>query len=214
MITSKIKKERGEGALKWIAIVCVVAFAALSALLWTQQKRSSAEAEQLRAQAAAAEAMRAKLEEQVAAGEEARKIGSQDNLELVRLRGEVATLRPLQKQVQQLQTENQQLKATVQQLQHSAGESAALRTQNQQLQGAIQSKVQIDTCINNLRTIEAAKAAWAAQYQKQPVDTPTDDDLFGPGKPLPQKPVCAANGIYTLNQVQIKPTCTIPGHAY
>ena len=214
MITSKIKKERGEGALKWIAIVCVVAFAALSAFLWTQQNRSRAEAEQLRAQAAAAEATRAKLEEQVTAAEEARKTGSQDSLELVRLRGEVATLRPLQKQVQQLQTENQQLKATVQQLQHSAGESAALRTQNQQLQGAIQSKVQIDTCINNLRTIEAAKAAWAAQYQKQPVDTPTDDDLFGPGKPLPQKPVCPANGIYTLNQVQIKPTCTIPGHAY
>jgi DNA repair exonuclease SbcCD ATPase subunit len=219
MITSKIKSEtagneRGEGALKWVAVLCVVALAGLSAFLWAQQNRSKAQVVELQAQLATAEATRQKLEEQVAAAEEAQKGGSQDNLELVRLRGEVASLRPLQKQVQQLQSENQQFKATVQQLQQSASESAALRTQNQQLQGAMQNKAQVDACINNLRTIEAAKAAWAAQFQKQPTDTPTEDDLFGPGKPLPQKPVCPANGIYTLNQVQVKATCTIPGHVH
>jgi TolA-binding protein len=200
--------------MKWVAILCIVGLGGLAAFLFAQQGRYKAEIAQLQAQVAGGEAMRHKLEEQVATAEEARKAGSQDSLELVRLRGEVASLRPLQKQVQQLQGENQQLKATVQQLQQSNADANTLRAQNQQLQGAMQAKAATDTCIANLRNIEAAKAAWAAQYQKQPTDMPTDDDLFGPGKPLPQKPVCPANGVYTLGQVQAKPTCNVPGHAY
>jgi uncharacterized protein (DUF3084 family) len=205
---------RGVGALAWLAILCIVALGGLAGFLWMQQGRCKTQIAGLEVQVAQAEATRQKTEEQLAAVEEARKAGEQDNLELVRLRGEVASLRPLQKQVQQLESENQQLKTTVQQLQQANAANAALRTQNEQLQGAIQSKVQVDACIGNLRTIERAKAAWAAQFQKLPTDIPTDDDLFGPGRPLPQKPMCPANGVYALGQVQAKPTCNIPGHVY
>jgi TolA-binding protein len=205
---------RGDGAIKWVAIICILALAAVAAVLFSAQTRSKARMAELQAQQAALQAANQKLEEQQAAAEEARKVAPQDNIELVRLRGEVASLRPLQKQVQQLQTENQQLKTQIQQLQQANADTAALRSQNQQLQGAIQSKAQTDACIGNLRNIEAAKAAWAAQYQKQPIDVPTEFDLFGPGKPLPQKPVCPAGGIYTLGAVQARPACNIPGHAY
>ena len=206
--------ERGEGALKWVAVVGVVVFAALAAVLWAQQNRSKAQVQDLQAQHAALQAENQKFQEQQAAAEEARKGASQENMELVRLRGEVASLRPLQKQVQQLQAENQQLKQNVQQLQQANADTAAMRAQNQQLQGALQAKTQADVCIANLRNIEAAKAAWAAQYQKQPTDMPTDDDLFGAGKPLPQKPICPGGGGYAIGIVQARPACNIPGHAY
>lgn len=166
----------------------------------------------------ALQAQVAELQAQVQSAEEQKAVTQArpepDNLELVRLRGEVAGLRPLQKQVQQLQSENAQLKSQVQQLQRTSGDTAALRAQNEQLQSAFQTKIQTDTCVASLRQIEAAKSAWAAQFQKQPADLPTDADLFGPGKPLPQKPVCAAGGVYTLNPVAAKAVCSVPGHTY
>ncbi len=67
-------------------------------------------------------------------------------------------------------------------------------------------------CVQHLRTIDGAKEEWALAHKKTIGDTPTDADLFGPGKIIFTKPVCPANGIYMLNPMSNKPTCSIPGH--
>ena len=198
--------------MKWVAIILAVALIATAAALLPKQSRQKGQIAALENQVAQLTAEKEALEQKQAQAVTATE--SQDNLELVRLRGEVASLRPLQKQVQQLQGENQQLKTSMQQLQQGNAETAALRAQNQQLQGAMQAKAHADACIANLRNIEAAKIAWATQEQRQPNDVPTDVDLFGPGKPLPQRPLCPGGGQYNVGPVQARPTCTVPGHAY
>jgi len=73
-------------------------------------------------------------------------------------------------------------------------------------------KTQQTACIGNLRTMEGAKATWALETKRGSTDTPTDADLFGPTLYMQSKPQCPANGAYTLNQVDTKPTCSVPSH--
>jgi prepilin-type N-terminal cleavage/methylation domain-containing protein len=72
---------------------------------------------------------------------------------------------------------------------------------------------QRQACINNLKTIEGAKAMWALEMKKTDSDVPSDSDLFGPGKNVDPKPTCPAGGTYDLRTVGEKPTCSIPDHA-
>ena len=67
-------------------------------------------------------------------------------------------------------------------------------------------------CMGNLKTVDGAKATWALEQRRGSTDTPTDADLFGPGLYLAAKPGCPANGNYSLNQVDAKPTCTVASH--
>ena len=69
-------------------------------------------------------------------------------------------------------------------------------------------------CIANLKTIDGAKATWALEQKKTNNDTPTDADLFGNTSYIREKPSCPAGGTYALNDVQTKPTCTIPDHSF
>ena len=69
-------------------------------------------------------------------------------------------------------------------------------------------------CVANLRTIDGAKATWALEQHKNNGDVPTDADLFGPTSYIREKPGCPANGTYSLNQVDQKPSCTVPEHTY
>jgi len=69
-------------------------------------------------------------------------------------------------------------------------------------------------CVANLRTIDGAKATWALEQRKTNTDVPNDGDLFGPTSYIREKPTCPANGVYSLNQVDTKPTCTIPDHTF
>jgi hypothetical protein len=71
-----------------------------------------------------------------------------------------------------------------------------------------------DACIGNLKAIQGAKTAWAIEHKKQPGDTPTDADLFGPDKYMREKPTCPEGGIYKFNSVAEKPSCSIPSHRY
>ena len=71
---------------------------------------------------------------------------------------------------------------------------------------------QRNACMANLRIIDGAKASWALENKKRETDTPTDADLFGPGKYIRDKPVCPQGGVYWLNPVDTKPTCGIQGH--
>lgn len=71
---------------------------------------------------------------------------------------------------------------------------------------------QKNTCINNLRMIDAAKQQWALEKSKSASDTPTWDDLkpyLGRGGAIPH---CPKGGEYTIGSVGQHPTCSIPGH--
>ncbi len=98
-----------------------------------------------------------------------------------------------QQQVQQLQTENERLRVSGQQA--------------QQLSPA----AQINACINNLRQIDGAKQQWALERRAAATAIPTAQDLtpyFRGGMPT-----CPGGGQYSINAVNVPPTCSIPGHA-
>lgn len=67
-------------------------------------------------------------------------------------------------------------------------------------------------CLNNLRTIEGAKAVWTLENHKTTNDVPTDSDIFGPDRNIKEKPSCPAGGTYTLGPVGQPPRCSVPGH--
>lgn len=100
-----------------------------------------------------------------------------------------------QEQLQQIQTENQQA--------NTAPEPSA-----EQLLSAV---TQLNMCINHLRQIDAAKQQWALENDKTADAIPPAQDL------LPYFrggifPVCPSGGGYTINAVDVLPTCSIPGH--
>jgi prepilin-type N-terminal cleavage/methylation domain-containing protein len=73
-------------------------------------------------------------------------------------------------------------------------------------------KAQQTACISNLKTIEGVKGTWALEARKSSSDTPVDSDLFGAVSYLRDKPNCPASGTYALNQVDAKPSCSVPAH--
>jgi len=66
-----------------------------------------------------------------------------------------------------------------------------------------------NACINNLRQIETAKAAWAEANHKSATDIPTMDDLCGTNNFLRFIPTCQKGGIYSLKAVGQKPVCSL-----
>ena len=69
-------------------------------------------------------------------------------------------------------------------------------------------------CQANLRSIAGAKMTWALEQRRGNADVPTDADLFGPTLYISAKPGCPANGSYTINQVDTKPTCSVVMHTF
>jgi type II secretory pathway pseudopilin PulG len=75
------------------------------------------------------------------------------------------------------------------------------------------STAQLNSCINNLRQLDAAENQWALEKDKKTGDVCTEDDL----KPYirlvgGQLPKCPQGGTYTIGPVGEQPTCSIPGH--
>lgn len=68
---------------------------------------------------------------------------------------------------------------------------------------------QKNACIENMTKIDGAKHAWAVETKKVSSDVPTDADLFGNTLYIREKPGCPASGTYTLNRVDLKPTCSV-----
>lgn len=78
-------------------------------------------------------------------------------------------------------------------------------------------KSSIDTaqrraCSINRRNIDGAKLQWAVEHHEDTTATPADDDLFGENAYIEHKPDCPAHGIYSLNQVREKCTCSLSRH--
>jgi hypothetical protein len=106
--------------------------------------------------------------------------------------------------------------------QHLTTARTALELQQQHLQDLEAEKQRLalagaavinqNTCINNLRQIDAAKQQWALENNRNDDDIPTAKDLL-PYLKNGVFPVCPAGGKYSINAVGELPTCSIPGHA-
>ena len=76
---------------------------------------------------------------------------------------------------------------------------------------------QADTCISNLRIIDAAKSSWALENHKQSTDTPADSDIQpyvgrGSSGELPTCPNDSQQTFdtsYSPNDLGTKPTCLL-----
>jgi prepilin-type N-terminal cleavage/methylation domain-containing protein len=68
-------------------------------------------------------------------------------------------------------------------------------------------------CLLNQRNIDGAKVRWALDNKKPMDATPSDADLFGRNSYIEHKPDCPASGIYNLNAVEEKCTCSLIVHA-
>ncbi len=110
---------------------------------------------------------------------------------------------------------------SAQSAQNLATARAALRLQQQHLQDLqTENKLVTDagltiihrnTCINNLREIDAAKAQWALDKNKPGDAVPTAQDLL-PYLKDGVFPACPDGGTYYLNSVDTVPTCNLQGH--
>ena len=68
----------------------------------------------------------------------------------------------------------------------------------------------------SLKAIDGAKTVWAKEHNKTTNDTPTESDLFGPGRYIADRSMvaCPIGGTLTLGRVGEKPKCSIEGHTY
>ena len=67
-------------------------------------------------------------------------------------------------------------------------------------------------CAINRKNIDGAKLQWALEHQQPPTATPADEDLFGEDAYIEHKPECPASGVYSLNAVKEKCTCSVSTH--
>jgi len=86
------------------------------------------------------------------------------------------------------------------------------------------STMSANSCINNLRILDSAKAQWALLQKKKNTDIPAGSDIqpYMGGGPAGELPVCPIDpkqtfdSSYSLNSIGAKPTCKImpadPGH--
>ncbi|HTA94902.1 MAG TPA: hypothetical protein VK769_02140, partial [Verrucomicrobiae bacterium] len=117
----------------------------------------------------------------------------------------------LRNTVMQLQATNQKLS---QQLKATSTFAQQQQAQLQQLAAVQQAEAEAgerNTCINNLRQIDAAKQQWALEKNKTAEAIPTAQDLL-PYFKDGVFPVCPSGGTYTLNAVGELPVCSIPSH--
>ena len=213
---------------RWVLWLCIVALVISELLLFSANQQKSA---------AQAEARDAKLQvEQLQAELDKSKDSSAEsqNSEIARLRSEHQDLLRLRNEIRQLTDANEQLNQTNQQLLQQLKATRSVTQQQQEaLQAwqadavaaqqaqraaalAAQQQAQTDvaqrnTCINNLKQIDAAKQQWALVNNKTDVDVPTVQDLL-PYLKSGSFPVCPGGGTYTINAVGLPPTCSIPGH--
>src|SRR6058998_1953710 len=68
-------------------------------------------------------------------------------------------------------------------------------------------------CALNRRNIDGAKLQWSVDHRQPVTATPADADLFGEGGYIDHKPDCPARGVYELNSVEAKCTCSVITHA-
>ena len=196
-------------AKRWFAWVCLALMLVAEFFLFrANHERDAARTDLRDAQRQLREAQtELKALQNSSAGQQAAEIAS------LHKQNEALTVKvsALQKNVVQLQTENQQT------AQHLTTARSALELQQEHLQQLqaeqqqAQAVADANTCINNLRQIDAAKQQWALEKEKSATDVPTAEDLL-PYFKDGIFPVCPDGGTYSINAVGDLPACSIQGH--
>jgi regulator of replication initiation timing len=125
----------------------------------------------------------------------------------------------LQNENNRLRGVNQQLTQQLQTSRDAVQQQQQMQTENQQANPApepsaeqsLSAVAQLNLCLNNLRQIDAAKQQWALENDRTANAIPSAQDLL-PYFEDGLFPVCPSGGIYTINAVDVPPTCSIPGH--
>ena len=195
-----------KNAVPWIF---ALVFAAGAGLFFTSSNKQEKELSQLRQENAELPNLRTAVEQakKEAASADAAMTGKERE-ELIRLRNEVGGLR----------REKLQLTAQFQQAQkmqeNQQAQQAQLVQQNQQL-AQLTREQQTDqarnACVNNLRQFDGAKQQWALE-NKQPADALVVPQQIARYLQNAAIPTCPSGGAYILNNVQTRPTCSVPGH--
>jgi chromosome segregation ATPase len=128
------------------------------------------------------------------------------------LTNKLATLQAVDDQLRAESQQNAQHLTTARTaLQLQQEHLAQLQTENEQIAAVQAETIQRNTCINNLRQIDAAKQQWALEKNKTTDAVPTAQDLL-PYLKDGVFPVCPDGGTYTINAVGELPSCSITGH--
>jgi len=197
---------------KWVLWLLVATFLVSEVLLFFALRQKAELQVSLQSQSRRVEQLQTQVDQLKAANAEAQ------DAEVARLRAANLDLPRLRNQVTQLTAANQklsqQLKATLTAAQQQQAQLEQVAAENQQVRAeAQQAEVAAarNTCINDLRQIDAAKQQWALEKNKNTEAVPTVQDIapYLPGGVLP---VCPSGGTYTLNGVGYLPSCNVPGH--
>lgn len=135
----------------------------------------------------------------------AQALPAEQNLELLRLRGEVGLLRRQSNELARLQQENRQLRT--QAVQQIAAVSVPRAVTSADVAAAM------NTCINNLRQIDGAMQQCALEHSLSVTDIVTAEQILPYLKDQEQVFRCPSGGSYTFGSLTNPPTCSIPGHA-
>jgi septal ring factor EnvC (AmiA/AmiB activator) len=203
----------------WVVWLLVVAFLASVGFLFLANSQKNAMLTALREskqQAADLQAQLDQLKKSIAVSQSAElsKLRA-DNQDLPRLRNEVTQLQAAnEKLTQQLQAVLTAAQQQQGQLEQVAAEKQQARAAAQQAAADEQAVTDRNTCINNLRQIDAAKNQWALENGKTADAVPTAQDI-APYIKLDANgniPGCPDGGTYTIGAIGVPPTCSIPGH--
>jgi len=199
-------------AKRWVLWLLVLAFLASEVFLFSANRQKSAALNSLREAQQQAADLQSQLDQLKSAN------AGNESAELARLRAENLDLPRLRNQVTQLQLQNQKLSQQLQDThsvaQQQQSQLQQLAVENQQAQAAAQQageEAARNTCINNLRQIDAAKQQWALENNKVGTAVPTAQDLL-PYLKDGVFPTCPDGGTYTINAVDELPECSIPRH--
>src|SRR6516162_8440784 len=121
--------------------------------------------------------------------------------ELLRLRGEVASLRQQSKELAQMQKDNRELQTR----------QAAIPPPRQEALAS--DDATRNECINHLRQIDGAIQQYALEYKLSENDSVTAEQIMPYLKNPDAVLRCPSGGTYTFGAVTNVPLCSVPGHA-
>jgi regulator of replication initiation timing len=200
---------------RWVLWLCIAALLCGEFFLFSANRQKDAALVRLHEAREEAAQLRAQLDQL-------------KNSSVATLSSENARLRAenqkLTQKFSQLQNENRQLHGVNQQMtqQLQTTSDAAQQEMQAEDQPAVTAPepsteqpaaiaAQLNTCINHLRQIDAAKQEWALENDQTDAAVPTALELL-PYLKDGIFPACPSGGTYTINAVGVPPTCSIPGH--
>ena len=119
-----------------------------------------------------------------------------NNLELLKLRGEIGVLR---NQLAETKQANQALQANS-------------TNQKSQISAPDNKTIEMNKCLNFLRQIDAATQQYGLEHNLTETNFVSAEDIL-PYLPKGQMPQCPSGGTYTFGKMNEVPRCSIPEHA-